>query len=75
MIRCFLSEGQEDWDCVLPQLAGAIRGSVNRQTGFSANTMMLGRDVWNPIDIMAVVADVNQQGIIHVIMLGNCTDV
>ncbi len=56
MIRCFLSQGQDDWDLYLPQLAGAIRSTVNRQTGFSANNMMLGREVWKPLDIMAGVA-------------------
>ena len=45
MIRCFLQKDQQQWDLCLPQLAGAIRGSVNRSTGFTPNMLMLGREV------------------------------
>ena len=48
MIRCFLKNSQLEWDLFLPQLAGAIRGSVNRNTGFTPNLMMLGREVSLP---------------------------
>ena len=51
MIRCFLKDDQTDWDLQLPQLAGAMRSSVNRSTGFSANMMMLGREVSLPSDL------------------------
>jgi len=32
----------------LPQLAGAMRASVNRSTGFTPNKLMLGREVTQP---------------------------
>jgi len=51
-IRCFLNKSQADWDLHLQQLAGAIRATENRQTGYTANFMMLGREVSHPLDIM-----------------------
>lgn len=41
-------------------IAGAIRSTVNRQTGFTANKMMLGQEIIQPVDIMMGVAE-NQQ--------------
>jgi hypothetical protein len=52
MIRCFLRNDQTRWDENLPILSGAIRSMKNRQTGFSPNMMMFGREVIKPIDIM-----------------------
>ena len=49
MIRCFLEKEQE-WDKNLPLLTSAIRGITNRQTGCSANKLMLGREIMLPID-------------------------
>ena len=43
LIRCFLKGNQKHWDDHLQQLAGAIRSTVNRSTGFTPN-MMLGRE-------------------------------
>jgi len=51
MIRCFLKDDQTDWDLHLPQLAGAMRASVNRSTGFTPNMMMLGREAALPSDL------------------------
>lgn len=51
-IRCFLSKSQADWDLHLQQLDGAIRATENRQTGYTANFMMPGREVSHPLDIM-----------------------
>ena len=48
IIRCFLSGNQQTWDKYLQQLAGAIRSTVNRSTGFTPNMMMLGREVFLP---------------------------
>ncbi len=50
-VRCYI-RNQKEWDQFLPQLAGALRSSVNRQTGFTANKMMLGREVNQPVDLM-----------------------
>jgi transposase InsO family protein len=53
-IRCYLQEHdrQKDWDKCIPFIAGAIRSTVSRQTGYTPNMMMLGREVLQPIDIM-----------------------
>ena len=45
LMRCFLKGNQTFWDEHLQQLAGAIRSTVNRSTGFTPNMMMLGREV------------------------------
>ena len=50
LIRAHLDGGSKNWDVNIPLLAGAIRGMVNRQTGFTANMMMLGREVKRPIE-------------------------
>lgn len=49
-IRCFLNKSQADWDLHLQQLAGTIRATENRQTGHTANFMMLGREVSHSLD-------------------------
>ena len=51
-MRCFLKGNQANWDEHLQQLAGAIRSTVNRSTGFTPNMMMLGREVTLPVDLM-----------------------
>ena len=51
MIRCFLRHRQNTWDEYLPQLAASIRATPHRQTGFTPNMLMLGREVWSPIDL------------------------
>ena len=51
-VRCFVDESQRDWDEYLPQLACALRSSVNRHNGMTPNKMMLGREVNLPVDLM-----------------------
>ncbi|VDI47035.1 Hypothetical predicted protein [Mytilus galloprovincialis] len=51
-IRCFIKSKQHNWDLFLQQLVGAVRATHNSQTGFSANMMMLGREVFQPIDVI-----------------------
>lgn len=51
-VRCFVSKTQKDWDEFLPQLACALRSSVNRMTGLTPNQMMLGREVNLPSDLV-----------------------
>lgn len=51
-VRCFVSKSQTDWDEYLPQLASAIRSSVNRMTGLTPNHMMLGREINLPSDLV-----------------------
>ena len=45
-------ENQRSWDQYLPQLAGALRSSVNRSTGYTPNMMMLGREIGLPAELM-----------------------
>ena len=42
-VRCYLTDRQDRWDNCVPQIAAAIRASVNRHTGFTPNKLMLGR--------------------------------
>lgn len=51
-VRCFVDQSQTDWDKYMPQLASAIRSSVNRMTGMTPNQMMLGRDICLPTDLV-----------------------
>ena len=51
-IRCFTDNRPNDWDKYLQQLAGALRSSVNRHTGFTPNMLMLGREINQPVDLM-----------------------
>ena len=51
-VRCFVDKSQTNWDEHLSQLAGAIRSSVNRSTGFTPNKLMLGREVNLPADLV-----------------------
>ncbi len=41
-VRCFVGKSQHQWDIELAQIASALRASVNRSTGFTANKLMLG---------------------------------
>ena len=36
----------------MPQIAGALRASVNRHTGFTPNKLMLGRELTMPADLL-----------------------
>ena len=51
-VRCFLGKSQDKWDQHVQQIAGAIRSSVNRSTGFTPNMLMLGREVNIPAQLM-----------------------
>ena len=51
-VRCFVSKTPTHWDEYLPQLAGALRSAVNRSTGYTANMLMLGREVNVPADLV-----------------------
>ena len=52
ILRCFLQENFTDWDVYMPLVASAIRSTVNRNTGFTPNYLMLGREVMQPLDLM-----------------------
>ena len=51
-IRCYLGKSQNQWDKFLFQIAGAIRSTVNRSTGFTPNKLMLGRETNQPADLI-----------------------
>ena len=52
MIHCYISTRQATWDEDLQLLAGATRGMKNHATVYSANTMMLLADNFQPVDIL-----------------------
>ena len=52
LICCYHHSKQKTWDQDLQILAGAIRSMEHRATGYSANMMMLGMEVFQPIDIL-----------------------
>jgi len=47
-----VSSRQTDWDEHLPYVAAALRASRCESTGYSANFLMLGREVNTPADIV-----------------------
>ena len=63
LIRCYVSDAPNTWDQHLQQLTGAINSTVNRQTGFTRNKMMLGREVSLPVEIMLGTAELTIESI------------
>ena len=59
MIRCASKNDHLNWDLYVPQLAGAIRSTVNRSTGYTPNRLMLLHEVAKPVDILFGVAQKN----------------
>ena len=51
-LRCFVNQKQTNWDKCVPFIASAIRSSVNKQTGFTPNKLMLGREVTMPAELI-----------------------
>ena len=47
-----MSRGFKDWDKHLPLISMALHSMKNKSTGFSANQLMLGREVIQPIDLI-----------------------
>ena len=47
------------WDEYLPQITTAMRAMVNRDTAFSTNMLMLGREVYRPVDLLYDIPRVN----------------
>ena len=58
-LRCYVRDKPDTWDEHLSQLAGSLRSTVNRQTGFTPNQMMLGREVVHPIELMLGTSEMN----------------
>ena len=68
-VQCSVDKTQNCWDEHLAQIARALRSAVNRNSGFTANKLMLGREVNSPAnllypalkqDLEAYVADLEQ---------------
>lgn len=51
-VRCYIDKAQDHWDDHLVQRAGALCSAVNRYAGFTANRLMLGREINMPADLM-----------------------
>ena len=51
-VRCYIKDSQDQWDLHLQQIAGALRSAVNRSTNYTANKLMLGREVNTPAYLM-----------------------
>jgi hypothetical protein len=51
-VRCYINKAQDRWDEYLAQIAGALRSAVNCSTGFTANKLMLGREVNTPAHLL-----------------------
>ena len=52
IVCCYLRAKDKTWDQDLQLLGGVIHGMEHHATGFSANMMMLGMEVFTPIDIL-----------------------
>ena len=52
MVRCFMTGNVKDWDVHLPILMGALRSVPNRNTGYTPNMLMFGREVWGPENLI-----------------------
>ena len=60
MIRCLRERNIKDWDVYLPQISGAMCATVSRSTGFTANKLMLGREVNKSADLLFGVDKANK---------------
>ena len=64
-VRCYVGKTQNKWDEYLPQIAGALRSTVNSSTGYTPNRMMLGREVNQPADLLYPVPDPTPEVEVH----------
>ena len=62
-VRCYIGKSQTEWDVHLQQIASALRSAVNRQTGFTPNRLMLGREVTLPVELVYPVKKAEAQEI------------
>ncbi len=53
MLSIFVNDHRNDWDDHLPYVMMAYRASAHESTKCSPNLLMLGREIFLPIDIMA----------------------
>lgn len=51
-VHCYIDSQPKTWDKYLGSLTGAFRSAINRHTGYTPNTLMLGREVNVPATLM-----------------------
>ena len=51
MIAVYIESDQREWAINLPLVTSAYRSCIHEATGFSPNTLMLGRESNNPVDM------------------------
>ena len=52
MIRSYIEGNQRYWDRDLSLLVISLHATINRQTGFTPNRLMLWREVFQPVDLL-----------------------
>lgn len=52
MVRCYIEKKHKQWDRDVPLLSMALHSIVNRQTGYTLNQLMLGRETVQPIQLL-----------------------
>ena len=52
MLGRMVDENQRDWDLMLPYVMAAYRSSRHEATQYTPNYLMLGREVYAPVDIV-----------------------
>ena len=60
MIQCLREHNIKDWYIYLPQIAGGMPTTVSRNTGFTANNLILWREVNKSADILFGVGRTNR---------------
>ena len=65
MICCFIENKNRAWDRNLPLLAMALNSTVSRNTGFTANKLMLGRETTQPIHLLLGLPNTSAQSREH----------
>ena len=59
MIHCFVGKHTKEWDRYLPLLVRATHAMEHKETGFTPNQLMLGREVMMPADLLMGLAGQN----------------
>jgi hypothetical protein len=52
MIRCYIEKKNRRWDKDIPLFSMALHSVVNRQTGYTPNKLMLGRETIQPVQLL-----------------------
>ena len=60
MIHCFVGKHAKDWDKYLPLLVMATHAMEHKETIFTPNQLMLGREVMMLFDLIMGIVDVQQ---------------